>query len=92
MSLLRQSFGLILIDSCETIHAEKKPLVSYSIVCLDARKWSMTICSPEHPNLIHNMIPVSRSVQLFREKTEQFFPHVNDPASHGLDITSPFVE
>ena len=48
--------------------------------------------SPEHANLIDNVIPIARRLQLLSQKLVQLLAHLNDPSSHRLDIAFPFLE
>ncbi len=47
---------------------------------------------PEHSNLVDNVIPVSRRVQLLRQQSVQLMTHCNNALGHGPDIPPPFLE
>lgn len=44
---------------------------------------------PEHSDLVHNMFPFSRRLQLVSQYPEQLPPHVDDPVRHSLNIPFP---
>lgn len=48
--------------------------------------------APEHANLVHDMIPVSGSLELLRQQPEQLLAHIDDTARHGTDIALPVGE
>ena len=45
--------------------------------------------APEHANLIHDVIPVTRSLQLLRQKPEQLLSHIDNSVRHRADILLP---
>jgi hypothetical protein len=47
---------------------------------------------PEHPNLLHNMVPVSGRVQFFGQKPVQFAAHLDDASGHRLDVAFPLFK
>lgn len=47
---------------------------------------------PEHADLLDDMIPIARCLELIGEKIMQLVPHVDNPLSHGLDVPFPLLE
>lgn len=45
--------------------------------------------APEHANLIHNMIPISRRLEFLGQQPMEFLSHRDNPSSHRLDILLP---
>ena len=48
--------------------------------------------SPEHANLVDDMVPVARRLQLLRQQPVQLMAHVNNPPRHRLNILLPLRE
>lgn len=51
-----------------------------------------TTHSPEHADLVHDVIPISWCLELLRQQSEQLLAHFNDTAGHGLNVTLPFLK
>jgi hypothetical protein len=64
----------------------KKPSTQYQ------KKKPDRLHSPEHANLVHDVIPLAGCLELLRQQPEQFLTHVNDPVGHGADIALPVLE
>ncbi len=47
---------------------------------------------PEHANLVHNVIPVPRCLQLLRKQPVQLLAHLDDTPGHRLHIPLPLLE
>ena len=47
---------------------------------------------PEHPDLVHNVIPVSGRLELFGQQAVQLLAHVDDASGHGPDVALPLLE
>ena len=47
---------------------------------------------PEHADLISDVVPSAGGLKLFSQQPVKFFPHLNDTASHRLDVQSPLLE
>jgi hypothetical protein len=48
--------------------------------------------TPEHSDLIDNVVPVSRSLELIGQHAVQLLAHVNNPASHRPDVRLPLLK
>jgi hypothetical protein len=48
--------------------------------------------SPEHSNLVYDMIPIAWSLEFLCQQPEQFFAHVDNTPSHGADIALPVLK
>lgn len=48
--------------------------------------------SPEHANLINDVIPSAGSLELLCEQPVELFPHLDDTTGHRLDIYFPLLE
>lgn len=80
--LFYEPLTLLIADPRETqVH-----LVSFSVFHIKIE----TI--PEHADLINNVIPVTRSMELFCQKSVQFLSHLNYSTRHRLDVFFPFFE
>lgn len=47
---------------------------------------------PEHPNLLNDVIPLSRGLQLVGEDIIELLAHGDDPVSHRLDVPLPIFK
>ena len=48
--------------------------------------------APEHPNLLRDVVPRARRLQLLREQPVQLLPHGDNPMRHRLDVPLPILE
>jgi hypothetical protein len=48
--------------------------------------------SPEHPNLINDVVPVPGRLQFKGQQSVQFLSHINDTSCHRPNISFPFLE
>jgi hypothetical protein len=48
--------------------------------------------TPEHPDLVENMVPVAGCLELFGKDIVELLPHVNDAVGHCLYVAFPFFE
>jgi len=48
--------------------------------------------SPEHANLINDVVPGAGSLQLLGQQPVKLFPHLDDTTGHRLDILFPLLE
>ena len=48
--------------------------------------------SPEHADLIKNVVPSAGSLKLHGQQPVKFFPHLDDTTSHCLDILLPLLK
>lgn len=48
--------------------------------------------SPEHPNLIHDVVPRARRLQLLAQDPVQLVAHLDDATRHRLDVALPLLE
>ena len=52
----------------------------------------MELASPEHANLIDDVLPVTRRLQLLCQQPVQLLSHINDPPGHCAHIPFPLLE
>ena len=57
--------------------------------CLDP---AHPLHSPEHANLVHNMVPVPGRLQLLGEQPVQLLAHLDDALRHRPDVALPLAE
>ena len=48
--------------------------------------------SPEHPDLVHNMVPIPGRLQLVRQQLVELLSHADNPLGHCLDVLLPLFE
>lgn len=53
------------------------------------RKPQKTEGSPEHSNLVYDVVPISGRLELLREQLVKLLPHVDNTTRHRLDILFP---
>lgn len=85
MRFLCQRLGLLRIDPRET--GERKS--HQKLVIFDQPPWSR---SPEHANLIDDVVPVTRCLELLCQQPVQFLAHINDASGHCAHIPFPLLE
>ena len=54
--------------------------------------WGEEGLSPEHAYLVNDVVPSARSLKLLSQQPVKFIPHLDDTASHSLDIFLPLLE
>lgn len=59
------------------------------LVIFDQPPWSR---SPEHANLIDDVVPVTRCLELLCQQPVQFLAHINDASGHCAHIPFPLLE
>lgn len=47
---------------------------------------------PEHADLVDNVVPVTRRMQLLRQQLVKLLPHRNDTIGHRGDVPLPLLE
>ena len=57
--------------------------------CLDP---AHPLHSPEHANLVHNMVPVPGRLELLGQQTVELLSHANNAACHRFDVPLPLLK
>ena len=55
-------------------------------------QWERWRHVPEHPDLVHNVVPVPGRLELLRQQPVQLLAHLDDAPRHRLDISLPLLE
>lgn len=81
VEFLYQYLRLLSIQPSEAVRRSHESCHSY-----------LSRLSPKHPNLFHNMLPISRRLEFLRQQLVQPSPHGNNAVCHRFDISIPFLK
>lgn len=74
------------------LHADIRPPPHGTLSALSSSTSWRSKNPPEHANLIDNVIPITRRLELVRQEPVQLLTHLNDSPSHSLDVAFPLIE
>lgn len=92
MRLLHQRLALLRADSRETDDGAPMRSAWRASFSHASPGLSSFHHLPEHANLVDDMVPVARRLQLFCQQLVQLLSHINDSVRHRGDILLPLSE